>query len=239
MRYHSTMPTVLDHFDALTSKGLRIIPLRINSKIPLCRGWGKDWNLAQARHKLVCHPHSNIGVLLGDIIDVEGDSPQANRIIMDLIGDCPHPAYSSSRGIHNLFLTPDKDLRIFKVGDIEFRGTGHQSVLPPSVHQGVGYKWLSNFQFPVPEMPKALYFFYMKHRYGGLKPGHIRVWCGKCGKECFLHKKRFELELQVFRILEQKWQCHSCRELDLRPLCRLARMEEYSKIQSLIGSSLE
>lgn len=219
------MSAVLDHFDALTSKGLKIIPLRENSKIPLCKGWVHDWDQQRSREKLRIFPHANIGLLLGEIIDVEGDSVQANQIIDDLIGDYPHPTYSSTKSRHHLFVSPDPHLRIFKVGEIEFRGYGHQSVLPPSNHNGIAYKWLKRFQFPVPEMPQSLHAFYLKHKFGQqVKPHHLLARCGECGKKCFLHQKRFDLEIQVFRNLESKWLCHACRPLDIRRACRLIRM---------------
>lgn len=219
------MSAVLEHFDALTQRGLRIIPLRENSKIPLCKGWSAGWDRKAAREKLRIFPNCNIGLLLGEIVDVEGDDEPANRLIDELVGDYPHPTYSSTKSRHHLFLTPDPNLRIFKVGQIEFRGHGHQSVLPPSNHQGIAYKWLKRFQFPVPEMPEALQNFYRKHKLGQcIKPGHLQVWCGECGKKRFLHRKRFELELEVFRLLDSKWLCHECRPLDIRRACRLVRM---------------
>jgi hypothetical protein len=219
------MSAVLDHFDALTSRGMKVIPLRENSKVPLCKGWAKHWDQQEARNKLRVFPDCNIGLLLGEIIDVEGDDVEANKTIDELIGDYPHPAYSSTKSHHHLFLSPDPKLRIFKVGAIEFRGHGHQSVIPPSSHNGIAYKWLQRFRFPIPEMPKALQIFYLKHKHGRcVKPDHTRVWCAECGKVCFLHRKRFALELSVFQILGSKWLCHVCRPLDIRRACRLVRM---------------
>ena len=232
------MSTVIDHFDALTGQGLKIIPLRNNSKIPLCKGWLRHWDQQKSREKLKIFPYSNIGLLLGEIIDVEGDSTQANQIIDNLIGDYPHPTYSSTKSHHHLFVSPDISLRIFKVGAIEFRGYGHQSVLPPSNHNGIVYKWLKRFKFPVPEMPKPLLDFYIKHKlWKRIKPNHLSVKCGECNKNCFLHKKRFDLELQVFRILESKWLCRNCRPLDIRRACRLIRMVGGKKKLEELGFS--
>jgi hypothetical protein len=220
------MASILDHFDALTDRGLKVIPLWENSKAPMCKGWTEDWDRTRTREKLRQFPDANLGLILGDIVDVEGDSEDANRVIADLIGDYPHPSYISTKSIHHLFLTPDKKLRHFRHGQIEFRGFGHQSVIPPSQHQGIVYRWMRTFQFPVPVMPERLHSFYLaklrKYKVV-LKPGHIRVWCGDCGKECMLHEKRFRLELEVFRLLGSKWHCQKCRALDLRPACRLIR----------------
>lgn len=220
------MPSILRHFDALTQHGLQVIPLWQNSKVPMFRGWTNSWNRDDCRIRLERHQDANIGVLLGPIVDVEGDSEEANQIITNLIGDYPHPAYRSTKSIHHLFVTPDASLRHLRVGKIEFRGFGHQSVLPPSQHEGVCYKWLRNFKFPIPEMPEELVAFYYRHknrRTFELKPGHVRAWCDLCGKKSFLHQRRFSRELQAFSFLGQKWQCKSCRQVDLRRACRLLR----------------
>ena len=220
------MPTVLDHFDVLTARGLRVIPLRENSKVPMCKGWSREWDRDKARAKLEIFPDANIGLLLGDIIDVEGDSEEANRLIHGLIGDYPHPSYQSVRSVHHLFVTPDPKLRIVRVGDVEFRGHGHQSVLPPSSHFGFRYHWLKNFRFPPPEMPDRLRIFYERHTRGTAdcrKPGHMRVWCCECQETVWIHGKRFYDELAVFKLLDQKWSCHQCRTLDLRSACRMLR----------------
>jgi hypothetical protein len=220
------MPSILNHFDALTDKGLKVIPLRENSKAPLCKGWTIGWDREKTREKLKQFPESNIGLLLGEIVDVEGDSLKANRTILNLIGDYPHPAYQSLKSIHHLFLTPDLNLRHFRMGQIEFRGFGHQSVLPPSQHSGIAYKWLRAFQFPIPAMPERLLDYYLSNKdrqFTKIKPGHLKVPCCSCGAECFPHKKRFELETEAFRLLGQKWECLKCRVVDLRPTCRLLR----------------
>ena len=217
------MPAITDHFDQLTDLGLKVIPLRANSKVPLTKCWQKDWSLNKSREKLLTFPESNLGLLLGDIIDVEGDSSHANNLLLDLIGDYPHPMYRSTKSIHHLFQTPESGLRLFKFQEIEFRGEGHQSVLPPSQHYGTQYKWIDQ-NFPVPEMPPRLLTFYQKIT--GKQPmplGNIKVWCAACKKEIALHAKRFRLELEVFRRMSGNWECQSCRATDLRPLVRVLK----------------
>ena len=222
--------TVLEHFDALTKHGIKVIPLRENSKAPMCKGWNRDWDRDMCRARLQRFPEANIGILLGDIVDVEGDNQESNRELLDLIGDYPHPTYHSNRSTHHLFQSPDNKLRLLKVGKLEFRGYGHQSVLPPSQCAGIEYKWLKEFRFPIPEMPKQLFIFYEKNKLGFkhrnkilVKPGHMQVWCSECREKCYLHKKRFKLELEAFQILGLYWQCWGCRLVDLRPACRLIR----------------
>lgn len=220
--------TILEHFDALTKHGVKVIPLRENSKAPMYKGWNRDWDKKLCRERIQRFPDANIGILLGDIIDVEGDSQEANRKIIDLIGDYPHPTYHSNRSTHHLFQTPDPKLKLLKVGQMEFRGHGHQSVLPPSQCAGVQYKWLKKFRFPIPEMPKSLFIFYETNKKGVkhrklVKPGHMQVWCGECREKCYLHKKRFKLELEAFKMMDLRWQCWNCRTVDLRPACRMIR----------------
>lgn len=220
---------ILRQFDELVGRGIQVIPLRFNSKVPMCKGW-TTWDRQNARETLQRFPEANIGILLGNIIDVEGDSREANDRILNLIGDYPHPSYCSTKSIHHLFLNPDPTLKILKYRDMEFRGFKHQSVLPPSRHEGIHYQWTDSCEFPVPEMPKELLQFYRNLKKGKqriVKPGHVMVRCAKCGKKNFLHKKRFGLELTIFKRLAKKWECKQCRELDLRPFCRENR--KYTK----------
>jgi hypothetical protein len=109
------------------------------------RWWGQTW------------PAANIGVKLGPesgIIDVECDSPEAERALSELFDhDFPiTPTWLAARGKHRLFQWTD-DLpgatakAVLKFHGIEFRvgggGLGAQSVLPPSRHpSGAQYRWL-------------------------------------------------------------------------------------------------
>lgn len=218
------MLTMAEHFESLTDLGLKPIPLRVNSKAPMTKCWQKNWDWKKNRDKFLRFPDANIGLLLGDVIDVEGDSDHSNRMLLDMIGDYPHPSYQSTRSIHHLFLTPDPELRIFKHKEIEFRGFGHQSVLPPSQHFGVEYRWISKL-FPVPVMPEKLLRFFKQLRgeKQTIKPGNMRVWCSSCREECFLHQKRFQLELEGFKLLGSPWECQNCRTIDMRPIVRSLR----------------
>ena len=218
--------TLTQYFDQLSALGLKAIPLRPYAKIPLCKKWA-DIHPDQNRYYLKCRPTSNIGLLLGEIVDVEGDSEEANQIIIDLIGDCPHPQYRSTKSIHHLFLNPDPNLTVLTHKKIEFRGHRHQSVLPPSrMSDGTEYVWLPESKFPVPPMPERLLAFYRSlrtDRRSPLKPGHMKIHCHECREECFLHAKRFQLEVEAFREIGQKWTCQQCRTIDLRPICRTMR----------------
>lgn len=212
---------IIDHFDMLTNNGIKVIPLYENSKIPLCKNWTIDWNKNILRQKLRKYPTSNIGILLGEIIDVEGDNEWANKLISNLIGNCEHVSYQSSKSTHHLFLNPDRTLRRFVWKGIEFRGWGHQSVLPPSQHHGTQYKWNHFLNFIIPEMPDRLLDFYKTKRYSKkiLKKDHVAIQCNDCKKTRFLHRKRYLLELEILKI----WTCRYCRVVDIRPDCRKLR----------------
>ena len=100
----------------------------------------------------------NIGVKLGPdsgIIDIECDSPEAERELLELFDDdAPITAtYSSGRGKHRLFAWSDdlpdwaKQKAKHDHGAIEFRtgggARGAQSVFPPSDYKSGGnYAWL-------------------------------------------------------------------------------------------------
>ena len=220
------MLTMIEHFDCLTEQGLKVIPLRQNSKVPIGKCWQKDWDLNKNRKRLQIFPDANIGLVLGEVIDVEGDSEHANDLLSNLIGDYPHPSYRSTRSVHHLFRTPDPDLRLVKHDQIEFRGHGHQSVLPPSQHFGVEYRWVTEL-FPVPEMPSKLLKFY-EHLIGKrtkIKSEGIKVWCSVCRNECYLHQKRFQLELDAFKLFGSQWECQKCRSLDMRPIVRAMKQK--------------
>jgi hypothetical protein len=168
-------------------------------------------------------PSSNLGLLLGDIIDVESDTEKAEELLEKLIGNYPHPCYRSIRGKHHLFKSPDNKLRLLKYKGIEFRGNGHMSVVPPSSFHGHYYKWIQEIKLPIPSMPKQLLRLYKFVKNGQcmfVKPGHIKIKCEICGDYCLLNKKRLEKEILAFKSMNMKWHCKKCRTVDLRPLCR-------------------
>lgn len=217
--------SIIEHFDKLVNSGLKVIPLRNNSKAPLCKNWNKYWNLNEIRNKIKKNSNCNLGLLLGNIIDVEGDSEKSNQIILKLTQNYPHPSYVSSKSIHHLFQTPIFGFKYFEWGKIEFRGIGHQSVLPPSTINEIEYKWLTGFDH-IPKMPEPLVLFLknkIKYKKNNIKKGHIKIPCNNCRNYIFINKKRFYLELEIFKILNQKWQCKKCRDRDIRPICRLLK----------------
>lgn len=215
-------------FDKLVSEGLQPIALYPGSKTPMAKGWNSNWKEAEERER-IRKPLVNIGILLGNIVDVEGDSPGANAKINRIIGDYPHPVYKSFKSYHHLFLTPDPKLTILKSDDIEFRGHNHQSVIPPSIVNQIHYEWI-NVVFPIPKMNPPLLEFYQEFKKRitkkkQTKPGHIQPYCSQCQKREYIHKDRHRLELMAFKELNLNWTCHKCRDIDLRP-----RIKEIRKI---------
>jgi hypothetical protein len=224
---------IVDFFDSYVKCGLKPIPLRPGSKIPVLKDWQQDWSIQKYRHFFADNPRLNIGVLLGNIIDIEGDSEIANDVIFDFVRHTPHPMFKSSKSVHHLFISPDPTITICNIGDIEFRGHRHQSVIPPSVHKsGVEYKWLKESAFPPPPMPQRMIDFLYDHRKdihhakirrNGKKSNHAMTFCTVCKRKNFLHKKRLVLEVRAFTTLGLKWQCQDCRNVDVRQLCREIR----------------
>ncbi len=228
--------TRLKHFDLYTRMGFKVIPLYQNSKIPVGKNWNQNWNLELCRSKVELNNY-NLGILLGDIVDVEGDTPAANEFLNLLIGDVPHPIYRSRKSVHHLFKTPDPNLTAARFDGIEFRGHLHQSVVPPSIGpDGTKYQWLRGTTWPVPEMPVDLRDFYFKQRpqgapklkkspgkKKGVKKGHTKSQCCICKKVVYIHKKRLILEVRAFREYGTLWHCQDCRELELRDDVRRLR----------------
>lgn len=210
--------------------GLKPIPISKQSKRPICKDWYSNWS--STRWRSYFHEDKfNMGILLGDVIDVEGDSPQANELIEKLIGNCPHPKFSSSKSIHHLFKSPNKQLTRVAYKGIEFRGMNHQSVVPPSIHGDfVSYRWLRGSVFEIPEMPINLLEYFKKidsfkkksqtlHSTFKPKPLYSTI-CKSCNRKVKINKKRLALEVKAFWDFKLPWACQKCRKIDIRPICR-------------------
>lgn len=230
----------LKYFDIYAQAGFKPIAVYKDTKCPVGEGWNKDWSPEKWRPYFKTKVSSyNIGLLLGDIVDVEGDSQEANDLLERMIDGFPHPKFSSSKSVHHLFLNPDPNLTRYVINDIEFRGFLHQSVVPPSVHYDVSrYNWLEDSKMPIPPMPEELLAYYWKNKPDEkslkrkidrekpnkrLKINHKRTHCNICKKNFYIHKKRLTLEVKAFMEYNLPWMCHSCREMDMRDACRKIR----------------
>ena len=144
-----------DLVDAYLRYGMKPIPLYWGTKRPIGREWNQGWSKRRCQASFRKYPGANVGLLLGEIMDVEGDTPEANAVLEQITQDYPHPRYKSARSIHHLFVSPNPRITIAHMSHIEFRGSRHQSVVPPSQHEsGVRYEWLDWHN--IPEMPQPL-----------------------------------------------------------------------------------
>lgn len=220
----------LQWFEIYTQAGLKPIAIFKERKVPVGKRWNCDWTPERWR------PYFNnddfdMGILLGEIVDVEGDTEEANYLINQMTNDVPHPMFQSSKSTHHLFLNPDPLLTRKVFNGIEFRANKHQSVVPPSTHEyGFQYGWLAGSKFKIPKMPEKLFQYYKLQNYGlksnsseKLKDNHTQIKCEACKKYFFIHKKRLFLELKAFHLKKLMWTCRNCRDLDVRQSCRNIR----------------
>ena len=220
------MSRILEFFDRYTGEcDWKIIPVYHKTKIPVGDNWNLNYNKGWCRFHVQTRQAISLGILLGAVVDVEGDTPEANARLETILAGHEHPKFQSQKSVHHLFQTPDPGLTCFKHDGVEFRGHKHFSVLPPSVHAGgAEYEWLVEPAGQVPRMPEELIDYYKKHRKrGGLKDGFVSARCSCCGRNEPVHKKRHGLEVQAFARHGQGWDCHRCRRIDVRELCRLIR----------------
>lgn len=227
---------LITFFEKYYELGLKPIVMYPNTKVPCVKGWNRFYDVEFWRRKL-CDKSigtmPNLGILLGDVVDVEADCENSNRFLCDMIGNCPHPFYQSSRSIHHLFLNPDVKLTQVTYQGIEFRGNMVCSAMPPSIHpSGDEYRFLKGSSFPVTPMPPILLDFYHSNKAKsknkvskrtGVKKGYKTTNCSSCKKSCVLHSKRLKLEIMAFSSLGSNWKCASCREFKISDMCRSIR----------------
>lgn len=228
---------LLDYFDMYVRMGLMPIALYPNSKRPVGNLWNQDWSVDRWRPFFEKDSHG-IGILLGNVVDVEGDTSAANDILERMIDGAERPMYRSSKSVHNLFINPDPALTRLCVNGIEFRGRSHMSVVPPSTHaDGSCYRWIKGSCFRIGSMPEELERFYFRNRKvltpsdpadrPGRKTrrssGGKKTRCNGCCREFCVNRTRLVLEVRAFRSLGSLWLCRGCRRHDIRQLCRDAR----------------
>jgi hypothetical protein len=93
----------------------------------------------------------NVGIILGEQVDFEGDGPEAEADLLELFdGDIPlTPSWQSLRGRHYLFLRDERLLALgiavikYKGAEIRLGGAkAAQSLIPPSTTNGFTRTWL-------------------------------------------------------------------------------------------------
>lgn len=230
------MATKAQWFELYNQAGFRPIAVYKKTKIPVGEKWNCDWTADKWRPLFVRDIY-DMGILLGDIVDVEGDTEESNELLQRMTESTPHPMFRSSKSTHHLFLNPDPTLTRKVFNGMEFRAYRHQSVVPPSLHEdGSKYGWLIGSKFIVPKIPDELLRYYELHKSKcrkksqKLRDGSTQISCKKCQSKFFVHKKRLLLEIKAFQEHAMPWMCHKCREIDIRHSCR--------KIRSSIQKSL-
>lgn len=192
----------------------KIVPCKINTKIPLINEWNSNYNLEEAKEIIVREKgNCNLSLLLGNVIDVENDSESAKQKIDKLTKNFSHPCYRSSKSTHHLFYTKLKINRYFK-NCIDIRGFGHLSLLPPSIAKDNSiYKWnnLPTKKNFVTLLPKSIVDLVLDANQRNL---HL---CKVCKKSFFVCEKKYQKELDVNKRLLHTfgWKCNKCKsELD-------------------------
>jgi len=201
--------------------GWILIPLKTNSKHPFQKNWPetKETNLQY----FVEHPDCNVGLLLGEIIDIEADDKQSNEILKSKLKNAPpHPVYKSARSTHHLF-SNHKKLNADKIKGVEFRSYKRCSTLPPSSVNGVRYEWITDPSTPLPNLLERLLAFY-DYAKGKRIIQYEKPYCASCGKQIYRNEVRFNKEIKAFRHLQMKWICVKCRtkalQEQIKELCR-------------------
>jgi len=206
-------------FSAYLSHGYRPILLADKSKKPILKKWNTGYNPDYYKYLLKNSNNFNIGLLLGDIIDIEGDNDAANNFLNDLFKNIEHPVFKSLKSTHHLFRNyPGSKITRWHAKSIEIRAYKHQSVVPPSTHemQNFSYEWQTDLPYAsqVPIFTKDLQnriFNFCGLQKQICKPDSVKAACFKCKNKKFVHRKRFFCEIEIFRATGHLWMCRNCR----------------------------
>jgi hypothetical protein len=218
----------IEVFSVYKNLGYKIIPLYPNSKVPMFGQWQKNYSYNKIE-KIITNSTEdiNFGIILGDVIDLEGDCVESNKILDSMLADVYHPVFSSNKSKHHLFKSSIKNLTKIEFDGIEARGHRHQSVIPPSAHiAGCNYEWIFNI-VPYTELPELPEFLYrkiisllpkIKNKLNktNLKSNHSKILCFNCNATQMINQKRFNKEMEVFKKNNMQWACMKCRPFDLR-----------------------
>ena len=197
-------------------QGLKPIPVRFKSKKPFNVDWNGNWDAKSTLTTFKGGDDLNVGILLGDIVDVEGDTDDANVFLNSTLDKYDHPIFKSYKSYHHLFKNPFPGLTRTTVSGIEFRANKHQSLLPPSIHpNGTSYTWVREITSNIPYLPEELIDILVKQNCLLNKSVKVAIehpYCYSCRKQFKIHKTRFDKELKAFKSLDKKWKCNRCRE---------------------------
>lgn len=136
-------------------RGMLVFPLRPGTKLPATKHGFKDasMNPDTIRAWWAKEPTYNIGLSTGhlfDVIDVDGDDGIASMVEIEDAGQVPPSlgVVATPRGFH-LYIQPTGDgcATAIRPG-IDYRGIGGYVVAPPSLIEGVTYRWLDPLDLP-------------------------------------------------------------------------------------------
>jgi hypothetical protein len=226
------MQSNIEVIEQYYSLGYKIIPIYKNSKIPIFNNWQNNYNFEFIIKFLKSFAEPiNFGLLLGEVIDIEGDCKESNEIIDSILSSVKHPVFISNKSKHHIFKSNIKNLtRVVKDG-IEYRGYRHQSIIPPSMHQmGQKYEWIKPLVAfnDLPEIP-----FFVSSKIQSLllkkqnkikknnnnknicKPNHSKALCQACNNTFFIDNNRLKKDIEYFKTKNKKWMCQECRKLKI------------------------
>ena len=66
--------------------GYQVIPIHYQTKVPIFKSWNKNYDSAKLEEFVAKSTVPlNFGILLGEIVDIEGDCEKSNREIDELL----------------------------------------------------------------------------------------------------------------------------------------------------------
>ncbi len=147
------MKTTREAFQVYSQRGYHCVPIPPGHKYPIIPNW-QQLRLTEKDFDAYFGNGEGIGLLLGDLVDVDLDSPEA-RGLADLLPPTQMiHGRPGSRTSHYWYVV-DQPVRTLRFQDpggrktngsrhclIELRGSGGQTVVPPSIHPtGEAYQW--------------------------------------------------------------------------------------------------
>lgn len=190
-------------FEQYNNLGIKIIPMNRGSKTPIGQKW-YIYNKAKTLKMLKYYKGCNIGLLLGDIIDIESDTKEGDELVSRLSNGSDSTKYRSNRYHHRLYKNPYSWLKHATFPGIEFRAYGHCSVLPPSIHSsGVKYKWVNGTPTDIPQLPAGLKNLLLSKYHPNLQ----KATCSKCSSE----RVTTHEEIRDFIVDRASFLCDDCK----------------------------
>jgi len=211
---------IKDAFTNYLDLGYQPILLHPNTKMPIFYGWQKKYNYQSYYELLDSNKKYNIGFLLGNIVDVEGDTNDANQILNNYFLAINHPIYKSKKSYHHLFKNSYRNITRIQIQGFEIRGYNHQSVVPPSNVDSVeDYIWLENL-IPFKDLPEIPHDFAKSFNIKSFKSKEKKskdknksaIWCFKCRNKFYLNRSFLTCQLNKLKEKKENWFCKICKK---------------------------